>query len=731
MTTPPGPAVLLGDTFPAKAYLLVAHLSAAAPSVCAFAPDGRSFEIHDQGTFARDHLPRFYKHANYGSFVRQLNLYGFTSSRRKGNSGVVVWQHECFQRDRQDLVKNIQRTKRTKSSAKSLPPEVRRPSPSLSDHERSWPHPGATRPADAERGWWEAEFAKIAAQHQCLATQLSAQSARIAEQSARLETKLECLLQLTLRISPASTCEERAAPRAKRRRASPVLSHAPVRRHALDPHSYESSQQESSLPPAAGQRHTPAHRPLRLVYENGKVCHDDYGIEKAIDNDEFGPALDRGRGVEQACDHYEMEMLEPVCQDQKIGDDDQCGIKQTIGNDEVEPAPQGGHGVEHVRDHYQMETLGVVREDQKTCDDMGNGNAPADDPYRIEQASCHADEASPSPTSRAVATQSERAMLGDSLTKFIDVMLSEEEPEQDLPEYGNSHETGVAPSTESSDEHLPSSDVPSLRECGDSDLVLDATLMEEALDTFAPESGDDADSDLLASNVAVADPVARSVSNDTPSRLITMANHAMDKTDGPQPVPSSSSEVPLLPSVDVEAGNLPVGVTLVAARAEIVQEGDVDPNAERHRRGERRDRRKVIYLLAFIALVLSAGVTYTAVWASRKADADEAKKVSRPPPPPGVRPCDRLGRCPLRKEDAPYAKDKNVTSGTAEVADDPSKELRSSHPKLPRLSHFRKQWKKERPDDSVSLFNATHNDIVSSFTLILDGTDFVCNAVSS
>ena len=85
-----GPAVLLGDTFPAKAYLIVAHLSAAAPSVCAFAPDGRSFEIYDQGTFARDHLPRFYKHANYGSFVRQLNLYGFTSSRRKVRAASVV-----------------------------------------------------------------------------------------------------------------------------------------------------------------------------------------------------------------------------------------------------------------------------------------------------------------------------------------------------------------------------------------------------------------------------------------------------------------------------------------------------------------------------------------------------------------------------------------------------------------------------------------------------------------
>ena len=73
--------LLLADNFPAKAYLLLTHLTEAAPSVASFSADGTAFEIYDQSVFAQRYLPQFFKHANYGSFVRQLNLYGFTSSR--------------------------------------------------------------------------------------------------------------------------------------------------------------------------------------------------------------------------------------------------------------------------------------------------------------------------------------------------------------------------------------------------------------------------------------------------------------------------------------------------------------------------------------------------------------------------------------------------------------------------------------------------------------------------
>mmetsp|Transcript_4 Transcript_4/g.5 ORF Transcript_4/g.5 Transcript_4/m.5 type:complete len:95 (+) Transcript_4:177-461(+) len=79
--------MLMADTFPTKTYLLLTHLSADDPTISSFSHDGTSFEIYDQSVFASKYLPQYFKHSNYGSFVRQLNLYGFTSSRLKQNIG--------------------------------------------------------------------------------------------------------------------------------------------------------------------------------------------------------------------------------------------------------------------------------------------------------------------------------------------------------------------------------------------------------------------------------------------------------------------------------------------------------------------------------------------------------------------------------------------------------------------------------------------------------------------
>ncbi|KAL7467122.1 hypothetical protein ACHAXS_007386, partial [Conticribra weissflogii] len=86
------------------------------PEVAAFSEDGSSFEVYDQATFAQDYLPQYFKHSNWGSFVRQLNLYGFTSSRPKDNSDVQVWRHDYFHRDKKDSVRKIKRSKKNKSN---------------------------------------------------------------------------------------------------------------------------------------------------------------------------------------------------------------------------------------------------------------------------------------------------------------------------------------------------------------------------------------------------------------------------------------------------------------------------------------------------------------------------------------------------------------------------------------------------------------------------------------
>lgn len=89
-----------------------------------WADDGCSFWVSNIEQFARDILPIYYKHNNYASFVRQLNMYGFhrsTEPKGKVEPGVQMVEHftqEYFRRGQEHLLKNIHR-KTSKMASKS------------------------------------------------------------------------------------------------------------------------------------------------------------------------------------------------------------------------------------------------------------------------------------------------------------------------------------------------------------------------------------------------------------------------------------------------------------------------------------------------------------------------------------------------------------------------------------------------------------------------------------
>lgn len=111
---------ILPDTFPAKAYLLINSCSAEHPHVASWTDDGKAFVVKDTTKFAAEHLPRFFKHANFQSFVRQLNIYGFRKDAATPGAGPrdVVFRHDFFIRGREDLLDSIQRTNKKSSAAK-------------------------------------------------------------------------------------------------------------------------------------------------------------------------------------------------------------------------------------------------------------------------------------------------------------------------------------------------------------------------------------------------------------------------------------------------------------------------------------------------------------------------------------------------------------------------------------------------------------------------------------
>jgi len=103
--------------FIAKLYKLANAPQTA--SHIAWSDEGSSFWVVNVEAFSRDVLPVYFKHNNYASFVRQLNMYGFhrsTEPKGKVEPGVTLverFSHPMFVKGREDLIAEIHRKSTT------------------------------------------------------------------------------------------------------------------------------------------------------------------------------------------------------------------------------------------------------------------------------------------------------------------------------------------------------------------------------------------------------------------------------------------------------------------------------------------------------------------------------------------------------------------------------------------------------------------------------------------
>lgn len=110
--------------------LCISFLDSNNTDLIRWSDDGRSFIVLDEDEFARTLIPELFKHNNYASFVRQLNMYGFhktvnitdgslrqSEKARKGVKPPSMYSHPYFRKNRPDLLWLIQ--KPAGSSSKS------------------------------------------------------------------------------------------------------------------------------------------------------------------------------------------------------------------------------------------------------------------------------------------------------------------------------------------------------------------------------------------------------------------------------------------------------------------------------------------------------------------------------------------------------------------------------------------------------------------------------------
>ncbi|VVT47195.1 uncharacterized protein SAPINGB_P001590 [Magnusiomyces paraingens] len=85
-------------------------------------PDGESFQVLSREQFEKIVLPKYFKHSNFSSFVRQLNMYGWhkvqdvTSGAMQSSDETWQFKSPNFVRGREDLLDNIVRNKGSKGS---------------------------------------------------------------------------------------------------------------------------------------------------------------------------------------------------------------------------------------------------------------------------------------------------------------------------------------------------------------------------------------------------------------------------------------------------------------------------------------------------------------------------------------------------------------------------------------------------------------------------------------
>jgi hypothetical protein len=131
----------MAPVFLRKTYELI---NTCDPEVATWSVDGMTFVVKDPKRFQFEFIPKYFKHNNFSSFVRQLNFYGFHKVKSdplqlddadfSEESKYWKFHHENFMRGRPELLNEIRKSNRTEAAEKQEVDALRHEIMTLNDH---------------------------------------------------------------------------------------------------------------------------------------------------------------------------------------------------------------------------------------------------------------------------------------------------------------------------------------------------------------------------------------------------------------------------------------------------------------------------------------------------------------------------------------------------------------------------------------------------------------------